>query len=98
MIFPDHKKAASVIVGRMGEEGGGAVKPEFEMDDSLQGLHGASEDMMSAIKEGSPGKYMKAMRSFIDQHNAVINEPLAETPQRDKESYENAGEKEYWEK
>ncbi len=99
MIFPNAKKAASIIVSKMddkGESTGGApVKPEFQIDDSLTGLHSAREDMMAAIKEGSPGNYMKAMRSFIDQHHALVNSPMAQTPQREREDWEHAGEKEY---
>lgn len=99
MIFPDSKKAASIIVSRMDDKGastGGApVKPEYQSDESLMGLHNASEDMMAAIKEGSPDSYMKAMRSFIDQHQALVNSPLEQTPQREKEDWETADEKEY---
>lgn len=99
MIFPDKKKIASVIVGRMDKEGhsegGGPVKPEFQSDDDLTGLHSASEDMVSAMKEGSPGKYMTALRSFMDQHQALVNSPLSQTPQRVKQEQEDAGTYEY---
>ncbi len=99
MIFPDHKKVASVIIARMGKDGGSegdvAVKPEEQMDEELHGLHSAAEDMMSAMKEGSAHKYMSAMRSFIDQHHALVNEPLVETHQREKEERETDYEKSY---
>jgi hypothetical protein len=99
MIFPDSKKVATVIIGRMNKEGkseGGApVKPEFQSDDSLTGLHSASEDMVSAMKEGSPAKYMDALRSFIDQHHTLVNSPMSQTPQRVRQEEEDAGQYEY---
>lgn len=101
MIYPDSKKIASVIIGRMKDgksEEGAPVKPEFQSDDELTGLHSASEDMVSAMKDGSPAKYMSALRSFIDQHHALVNSPLAQTDQRQKQEVEDAGTYEYPEK
>lgn len=68
MIIPDAKKAATVILGKIGKPSlGPAVKPEEMTDPKEEGLKTAAEDVLTAIHEKSAAGLMTALRAFFDQ-------------------------------
>jgi len=73
MFFDDKKKMAGNILAKLREpdkhvEG---MKPEAEVDHAFAGLHAAAEEMIGAIHNKSPHDLHKALRSFLDQHEAM---------------------------
>lgn len=79
MIIPDDKKRiASIISSRKsakGEDLGAApMKSESVRDESgeIDGLHVASKDILAAIHEKSPEKFMNALMNWQDIHASRI--------------------------
>lgn len=76
MFFDDHRKIATVMVGRKSGKGERISTPSEMMPESvvkneegeIDGRHVAAQDAMSAIHEKSPHKFMQAMMNFIDLH------------------------------
>ena len=69
MIFPDPKKAATMILSKFDKDGNGKdmeVKSEAPIGDMDEGLKSAAEDIMMAINDKSPMDLMKALKSFCD--------------------------------
>ena len=103
MLIPNPKKAATVIVNRLKPESGessdkGEFKHEESMEPEMHGMHSAMEDLLSAMNEKSSIGMHKAMSSYLDQHRALVNRPLAKTPQDDKFTREHEDEYSYPEK
>lgn len=79
MIFPDSKKAAGVILSKMGGDKMTEMKPEEEMDDKSEGLRASAEDILMAIDSKSSSDLMTALKSFYDQmESQEAPEPEAE--------------------
>lgn len=77
MIFPDHKKAAGMILAKMrdGEiRPGPEKKPEMATDPHEQSLNAIAEDMMQAFHEKSASGLSGAMKAFIAQHGTKSEE------------------------
>lgn len=71
MIFPDHKKAAGMILAKLKDGAirpGPEVKAEAQSDPHEQGLHAIAEDMMMAMHEKSAQGIVQAMKAFMAQH------------------------------
>jgi len=71
MIFPDAKKAATVILSRSKGEGDNTsmpVKSEVNMDgDDSAGLTAAAEDIMQAFHDKSVEGLKSALKAFVSQ-------------------------------
>lgn len=75
MIIPDKKRAMMTIMSKRSPQGeslsGPApMKPEISKTEPGEpdGLHAASEDMMAAMHEKSPQKFMEALSNFLELH------------------------------
>lgn len=69
MIIPDTKKAATVILSKMKSDGTSAdteVKPEENMDDSMEGYTAAAEDILHAVETKSVQGLATALKSFFE--------------------------------
>ncbi len=75
MIFDDHRRAITTILGkrnRLGERTmePTAVKPEVHMSEPGEGdgMHAAAQDILGAHNEKSPARLAESLRNFIDMH------------------------------
>lgn len=67
MIIPDTKRAAGIIMGKIGSMGTSEVKPEEEVDPKVEGLRAAAEDILHAIETKSSHDLMQALQAFLSQ-------------------------------
>ena len=77
-MFFDEKKAMTTIMGRRKANGERTMAPtpmkmERVMNEGgeVDGKHIAAQEMMAAMKEGSPQKYSEALCNFMDIHKSA---------------------------
>jgi hypothetical protein len=91
MFMFDHKRAMSSIMASRKKDdqeyGPVEVKNESVKDEDgeIDGRHLAAQDALAAIKEGSAAKFMDALSSFHDLHQAKKFEAEAENEPEDEE-------------
>ncbi len=76
MIIPDKRKAASIIVSKMGQDmpdDGGGDAPD---DGGDEGLKAAAEDVLSAIEGKSADALKDALKAFFQMVDK--DEPMGE--------------------
>jgi hypothetical protein len=78
MLFDDHKKAITTIIGKRNQKGERTHEPtpmkmeSVKTEDGMpDGRHMAMQEFMAAHHEGSPEKMMNAMSNFIDLHHSM---------------------------
>lgn len=81
MFFDDHKKAVTTIMSRRKPDGSKSMdnvpmKAEVvkTSDGEEDGRHVASQEMLGALHEKSPMKFMEALANFIDIHQSRKSE------------------------
>lgn len=70
MIIPDAKKAANIIVGKMGSPLTHEEKPEADTDPHEGALHALSSEILSAHEAKSPQALTSALKAFIEAHRS----------------------------
>ena len=85
MIIPEDKKRITTIMNMRksakGENlGASPLKPEIvkTADGEMDGRHLASQEMLHAIHEKSPEKFMNALMNFQDLHQSMKELPQNE--------------------
>lgn len=71
MIIPNPKKAATVIVSRIGSSQTHEEKPEASSQPDISALHAIASDMLQAIKDGSPSDLASALKAFLAEHEVT---------------------------
>lgn len=68
-MIMDKKKAAQLIVGRMGEAGeakaSAPMKPEMDLDEGGDALTSIAEELLMAVKDGSAHGVKEALKAFM---------------------------------
>lgn len=62
-MIPDHKKIATVIMGKIGPE---ASYGDKDMNDPEEGLHAAAEEVMDAVHAKDAKGLAQALKSFME--------------------------------
>ena len=81
MIIPDHKKAITVILGKMHDDGSESNvegMPEHELDEHDAALKDIAEDMLRAVNNGSAHDLMMSLKAFMSEIEVADEEQDSE--------------------